>query len=92
MWLVPGSVIVVWNFLRDPGLRLSNDSTATGAAFAAADWLLSLSQHSGAGARDGSLHGHGTEIGQHDEVTHDPSYGGDAFGGHDGGAGNDGGA
>jgi hypothetical protein len=80
MWLVPGSVIVVWNVLREPGLGSEPDPTTGGAAVLVTDWLLGSSGDSG---RPGSVGGHNGGDGHHSS--------GDDGGGHDGGYGGDGG-
>jgi hypothetical protein len=65
MWLVPGSVIVVWNVLRESRIGGQRDATANGAAFVATEWLVGLSEHRPSYETDGGDHsggggGHGS--------------------------------
>jgi len=92
MWLVPGSVIVVWNVLREPRIGDQPDPTAgTGAAFVVTDWLLGAARYSG--HHGGAGEHHGSEGGQDSAgdggAHHHGGDGGDGGhgGGFDGGAG-----
>src|ERR1051325_10636243 len=75
LWLIPGSFIVVWYFLREP-----RADTQSGPA-AAADWL--------SGAREGSTHT-GSDGSHHNMGDGHHHSGGDG-GGHHGGNGGHGG-
>jgi hypothetical protein len=91
IWLVPGSVAVVWNILREPRLGNEEDSTAGGAALVV-DWVLAAhanaSHHGGAGGHhagggDGGHHGGHGGFGGHDGGSgHGGDGGGGGFGGH----------
>jgi hypothetical protein len=89
IWLVPGSMAVVWNILREPRPGNESDVTVGGAALVV-DWVLAsqanAGHHGGAGGHhagwaDGGHHGDGghSGVGGHD--------GGGAFGGDGGGGG-----
>jgi uncharacterized membrane protein YgcG len=87
MWLVPGSVIVVWNVLREPRMGNQPDPTAGGAAtFMVTDWLLGAPRDSG---HHGGGEHHDYDGSQHSAGDGGAHHGGDGGhgGGFDGGAG-----
>lgn len=90
IWIVPGSVIVVWNILREPRSD-ERDSTVGGAAVVL-DWLLvsqvGTGHHGAAGGGAGGGDG-GYDAGAHGGSGGD---GGGSGGDGGGGSGGDGGA
>lgn len=86
LWLLPGSVIVVWSVLRENRAAGSLDPTASGTGAAVTDWLLSSAGqrhfHHGGGDH------HGSDGGQLDGGHH---HGGDGQGDQGGTGGGDGG-
>jgi hypothetical protein len=92
MWLIPGSVMIVWNVLRESRIGSRSDQTTGGEAFMVTDWLWG--SH-GDGSHHGSDGGHhtggdaGGHHGGHDSGGgHGGGFGGDSgggFGGHGGG-------
>jgi hypothetical protein len=93
IWLIPGSVAIVWNILREPRLGNEGDSTAGGGAALVVDWVLAshanASYHGGdgghpSGGGEGGHHGGHGGVGGHDGGG---GYGGDGGGGGFGGHG-----
>ena len=85
MWLVPGSVIIVWNLLGEPRIGGQRDATAGGIAFVATDWLLGSPAYHRSNA---GHHNTGGDGGGYDGNHGNAGHGGG--GGYDGGGGSGG--
>jgi hypothetical protein len=88
MWLVPGSVFIVWGVLREPRVGHRRDPPIAGVTFVV-DWFVGTGDFAhdagGSAQHDGGHHGTSHDGGHHDGFHGGGHHGGFGGGGHDGG-------